>query len=124
MIYKSDVGLKRRYYSTSRVGREPIRYSANQPRGVGTTVYATVYLDPILRTYPDLERALLRHEINEIRAWAEGQTGAHTIARKKEPKCLTDIGGVSGFWREIARRQKRKRRTDVGKPHKRPGAIA
>lgn len=118
MLYKPDIVLKRRYYQRSCVGRNPIRYSAKQPGGIGSTIHATVYLDPILRTYPDLERALIRHEVNELRAWGKGQTGAHTIARKKEPKALQNIGGVSGFWREIARRRKRKPRADIGRPHR------
>ena len=122
MIYKSpNIVITKRYYPKSLVGREPIRYSAKQPNGVGSTVYATIYLDPILRKYPDLERALISHEVNEIRAWSIGRSGAHTIARSVEPKMLQDIGGVTGFWREIARREKRKRRSDVGRPHKKTG---
>ena len=117
-IYKTGVVIKKRYYPTSRVEREPIRYSAKQPDGTGSTVFATIYLDPILRKYPDLERALIQHETNELKAWGKGQSGVHALARSKEPKALQQIGGVSGFWREIARREKRKRRNDIGLPHK------
>ena len=121
MIYKSpNIAITKRYYPKSLVGREPIRYSAKQPNGIGSTVYAIIYLDPILRKHPDLERALMRHEVNEIRAWSTGKPGAHTIAKSKEPKMLRDIGGVSGFWREIARREKRKVRSDVGQARRHP----
>lgn len=101
--------IKKVYYSRVRWGEQPIRFTAKQPKGVGTTVYATIYLDPILKHHPDLRNALLKHEIAELKAWGAGSTRAHTIGKSKESKLLRQIGGVSGFWREIKRREVRRR---------------
>lgn len=96
-----------KYYKHIRRGEEPIRYTARQPKGVGTTVFATIYLDPILKKHPDLKRALVKHEVAEIKTWAVGKTGSHTRARGQEPALTREIGGVSGFWKEIKRRESR-----------------
>lgn len=101
------VYITKRYYKRRRTGEEPIKYKAKQKR-VGSDVHATVYMDPILKKHPDLRKALVRHETNEIRAWGKGSTSGHSKARKREPKAIRNIGGVSGFWREIKRREKRK----------------
>lgn len=98
------VKLTKRYYKRSRPGEEPIKYKAKQPGGVGSTVHATIHLDPVLKKHPDLRKAMISHEINEIKDWASGKTGSHKKARKKEPKLTRNIGGVSGFWKEIRRR--------------------
>jgi len=101
--------IKQRYYKQSRVGREPIRFSVRQPRGVGTDIYGEVWLDPVLRKKQnaDLKRALLKHEVDEIKVWGKGGSKGHTKARSKESKLIRTIGGVSGFWREIKRRERR-----------------
>ena len=96
-----------KYYKRVRRGEEPIRYTVRQPGGVGTTAYATIYLDPILKKHADLRKALVNHELREIKAWAIGRTGSHTGARREEPVLTRDIGGVSGFWKEIKRRESR-----------------
>lgn len=99
--------IKREYYKKSRKGKEPIKYHASQPGGVGTDVYATLKLDPVLRKHKDLRESLVNHEKNEIREWGKGSARAHTTARQKEPRLTRDIGGVSGFWQEIDRRKKK-----------------
>jgi len=102
----AQVKYKIVYYKRSLVGRDPVRYSARQPKGKGTTVFATFRLDPILRKHRDLREAMLKHELNELRAWGAGSTRGHSLARSKEPALTRNIGGVSGFWREIKRREK------------------
>ena len=98
--------IKIRYYSQTVVGREPIKFKVRQPKGVGTDVYGEIWLDPVLRKakVADLRKALMAHEMAEIKAWARGQKGSHTKARSHEPAAIRNIGGVSGFWREIKRR--------------------
>lgn len=100
--------LKRRYYKGSQRGRDPIRFHVRQPRGVGTDVHGTIWLEPVLkkRQNTDLRTALLKHELVEIKAWGKGGKGSHTRAKSREPALIRNIGGVSGFWREIAKRNK------------------
>uniref|UniRef100_A0A6M3ID33 Uncharacterized protein n=1 Tax=viral metagenome TaxID=1070528 RepID=A0A6M3ID33_9ZZZZ len=65
---------------------------------------ATISLDPILKKHPDLQKAVLKHELDEICSWAQGDTAPHKHAREKEvgiPK-----GGATGFYKEIKRRSK------------------
>lgn len=99
--------LKKEYYSRSKRGREPIKYHAKQPKGVGTDVFAIVRLDPILRKHKDLQKVLLHHERNELQEWGKGSRGSHSKARRKEPRLTRSIGGVSGFWKEIERRERK-----------------
>jgi hypothetical protein len=101
-----SVVVKRSYYARSRPGEEPIRYKAKQPRGVGTTVHVQMIEDPVLRRHKDLQRALEGHEIREAKAWGEGKSNAHTVARRNEPALSKRIGGVGGFWKEVRRREK------------------
>jgi hypothetical protein len=100
--------LKRKYYKHTKSGREPIRFHVTQPEGIGTDIYGTIWLDPVLRkrANADLRKALIKHETDEIKAWGRGKSGVHTKAKSKEPKLIREIGGVSGFWREIERRNK------------------
>ena len=99
--------LKKKYYKRSKVGRDPITFSIKQPGGVNTNIYGEVKIDPVLRKKRnrDLKKALLKHETDEIKAWGKGGKSAHTRAKSKEPKLTKEIGGVSGFWREIKRRE-------------------
>lgn len=101
-----DVKISKKYYKRSRPGEEPMKYKARQPRGVGTTVHAEVYMDPVLKKHPDLRKELLKHEMVEIRSWGEGSTRGHSKARGRESKPIREIGGVSGFWREIKKRER------------------
>lgn len=100
--------VKIKYYKKSRRGREPIKFSAYQPGGVGTDITVTLKADPILKEYPELRAALFRHEIDEITAWGRGERGTHKKARSKEPRAIRNIGGVSGFWKYIDKKEKGK----------------
>ena len=99
--------VTKKYYARTRRGREPIRFKARQKK-VGSDVHATIVMDPILKKHSDLRKALLAHEKREISSWGRGKKGSHLKARKKEPKKLQKIGGVTGFWKEIKRREKGK----------------
>ena len=105
---KMKLYITKKYYKTSIRGREPIRYKARQKK-VGTDIHATIRMDPVLKKYPDLRKVLLQHEKTEIREWGKGKTGGHRAAVKKEPKILRKIGGVSGLWREIKRRERKRK---------------
>ncbi len=100
------VFITKRYYKRSQKMREPAKFHAGQPKGVGTDVHAVVTLDPILKKHKDLHDAIMGHERRELELWGKGAKAAHTKAHNKEPKWVRDIGGVSGFWREIKRREK------------------
>ena len=101
--------LKKKYYKNVRRGKEPIRYRVRQPKGKGTDIEGTIFIDPILRKRKnkDLKKALLNHEINEIRNWGKGLKKSHSKARSKEPKLTKNIGGVLGFWKEIEKRERK-----------------
>ena len=110
------VNITKRYYKTSVKGRDPVKYKAKfkerydpkKKKWVVTKAHATVFMDPVLKKHPTLRKAMLKHETGEIRAEAKGESGAHSKAKMNEPKVLKNIGGVSGFWREIKRREKTK----------------
>ena len=102
------VKVKKVYYKRIQKGRDPIKFEAVQPNGIGEDVHATIKIDPILKKHKDLRKAMLRHEVYEIVDWGRGCNNAHSHAKRKEPKLTRNIGGVSGFWKEIKRREKRK----------------
>jgi hypothetical protein len=77
-----------------------------QPGGVGTDVYATIRLSPVLRKHRDLRDGIVKHEVEEIKAWGRGSTRPHRIANNKEPSVTKRLGGERGFWEEIRRREK------------------
>lgn len=99
--------VTKKYYKRSVKGREPIKYNAKQPKGVGTDVHATVMLDPVLKKHGDLREALLRHERKEMLLWGKGESGCHRKALLSESDKIRRLGGVSGFWREVERRKKK-----------------
>ncbi len=105
--------IKKKYYKTSSRKRSPIKFVAVQPEGKGTTVHATLHIDPVLRKHKDLRNAMLKHEVIEIKHWGEGGRSSHYHAKSKEPK-LTRNMGLGGFWREIDRRKKGKWRQGTG----------
>ena len=47
----------------------------------------------------------MKHEKEEIEHWGHGHPASHHVARFHEPKLTRTIGGVSGFWKEIEKRQ-------------------
>jgi len=101
------LNLKRKYYKHTKVGREPVRFHVRQPKGIGTDIDGEVWLDPVLKEDGniDLREALLKHEIDEIKTWGKGTKASHTLAKSQEPILIRKLGGVSGFWQEIKRRQ-------------------
>jgi hypothetical protein len=100
------IKVKKRYLKHSKTGRSPIRFHAEQPRGIGTTVHAVIVLDPILKSHSDLKIPILKHEIDEIKHWGEGKKScSHSHAKSKEPKLTRNLS-VCGFWNEIKRRRK------------------
>ncbi len=98
------IKLRKRYYKRSQKGRSPASFNVRQSEGVGSTIHATIKLDPVLKKHKDLRESIVKHEVNEIKAWGEGHHAPHAHARHKEPKLTKHIGGVSGFWKEIEKR--------------------
>ena len=100
--------IKKKYYKNVRKGREPCKYVAKQPAGVNTDVYATIKLDPILRKkkLKKVRDGMIKHEMVEIKRWGKGDDHSHRDAEKKEPAITrTRIKNVSGFWREIEKKE-------------------
>ncbi len=102
-----DIRIRKRYYERSDKSRSPASFTARQPKGVGTTVHATIRLDPVLKKHKDLRKGVLKHETDEIRAWGKGKTSTHRLANRKEPQVTRKLGGTKGFWGEIDRRNRR-----------------
>lgn len=103
MVLKATVS----YYKRSNKQRPPATYRAKRKGG---KVVADIKLDPILKKHKDLRRGVLKHEKDEIRAWARGNTAPHRYASKREPRVTHRLGGERGFWREIERRERARAR--------------
>jgi len=84
------VEIKESYYKRSRPGKAPIRYTAQGYRSSGKVTDVDLKKDPALKRHPKLEKAMLKHEYDEIRLRSKGmEVGkAHRIARKKESKLI------------------------------------
>lgn len=78
-----DIRVKRRYYKSSKKGRAG-SFRARQPKGVGTTVHATIMLDPSLKQDKRKRERVIKHERDEIKAWGKGRLRPHRVARRKE----------------------------------------
>jgi hypothetical protein len=102
------IKIRKKYLKRSQKGKSPARFHAVQPRGENTTVHALIVLDPVLRKHVDLRKPIVKHEVNEIQHWGEGNHchHAHIHAKSKEPK-LTRNMSVDGFWQEIEKRKKK-----------------
>ena len=97
------------YYKRKRRGKSPATYKARQPRGVGTTVHAKIRLDPTLKSNPDLQRLILKHEKRELRAWGKGKT--RPVAHRKAQRATRrddHFDTPSEYWRLIAKRKKKR----------------
>ena len=92
-----------KYYKHIRRGEEPAKYTAHQK---GNKVDIIIRLDPILKKHSDLRKAIIKHELDETRNWAKKKLASHQYAKNREPEFIKKIGGVSGFWDEIKRREK------------------
>jgi hypothetical protein len=97
------VKIRKVYYKSIRKGREPARYLAVQPGGLGTEVHAVIRLDPVLKKHKVLRNAIVNHEKYEIYDWGKGCPHAHKHAKHKEPK-LTRKMNVKGFWEYVGKR--------------------
>jgi len=101
-----NLHVRKKYYKHDYKDRSPARYSVKQPKGVGTDVHGVIYMSPVLKKHKDLRKGILKHEIEEIKAWGKGKTNAHRIAQSKEPKITRNLGGERAFWKEIKKREK------------------
>jgi hypothetical protein len=93
MRYKKyGVNIKETYFKRSRPGNPPIAYTA-QGYSSGKVTDANIRKDPILKRHPKLERAMLRHEMNEIKLRSRGMNvnKAHRIARSQEPSITRNL---------------------------------
>ena len=98
--------IKRKYYKNVRKGKSPCSYSATQPQGKGTDVYATIKLDPILRKkkLKAIKNGMLKHETVEIKRWANGDRYSHKDAEKCEPKITREkIRNSKLFWNHCSK---------------------
>jgi hypothetical protein len=79
-----------------------MKYYPKGYRSSGVVTEATIYKDPILKKHPDFHRAILNHELTEIKARGQGLSlnKAHKIARSKEPK-LTKNLSLKQMWDKI-----------------------
>jgi hypothetical protein len=102
------VHIKKTYLKRNLRKHSPARFHARQPKGVGTDVFATVKLAPVLRKHKDLHKGIMKHEEHEIREWGKGRHDAHERARLKEPKATRKLASTKEFWQEIERRKRGK----------------
>ena len=100
------VKIRKRYLKNSRSGKSPIHFRAVQPKGENTDVHAIIILDPVLKKHADLRKPMIKHEVDEIRHWGEGNhcKHSHKHAKNREPKLTRDMS-VNSFWQEIKRRK-------------------
>lgn len=95
------IKIRKQYLKHSYKGKSPIHYHAEQPNGVGTTVHATLHIDPVLRKHPDLRKPMVQHEVDEIRHWGEARKGnSHYHAKRLEPIRTRNLT-VNQFWKEV-----------------------
>jgi len=84
-----------------------MKFHAEQHEGVGSTVHAIIFIDPVLKKHSDLRNPMLKHEQDELKHWGMGHKGcSHRHAKNREPRLTRNLT-VDGFWQEIKRRQKR-----------------
>jgi hypothetical protein len=96
------VKIKQKWYSQTQRGRPLMKYYPKGYRSSGVVISATIYKDPILKKYPDWHRAILNHELTEIKARSKGipLNKAHKIARSKETK-LTKNLSLRQMWDKL-----------------------
>ena len=102
------VHVEKEYYKNVRKGKSPCKFTARQPNGIGTDIYAKIRLDPILRKkkLKPIREAMVRHEMNEIETWGKGRCSPHRSANSKEPRVSKVLGGTKGFWNYVKREVK------------------
>jgi hypothetical protein len=97
------IHIKKKYYKNVRRGKAPCKFTASQPKGIGTDVYATVRVDPILKKkkLKPIKDAMIKHEVNEIKTWGKGRCKPHISANRLEPQASRVLGGTKGFWKYL-----------------------
>ena len=95
------IHIKKKYYKNVRRGKSPCKFVAKQPKGIGTDVYATIRIDPILKKkkLKAIKAGMIGHEVNEIKTWGKGRCKPHISANSKEPRVSKVLGGTKGFWK-------------------------
>lgn len=95
------IHIKKKYYKNVRRGKSPCKFTASQPKGIGTDVYATLKVDPILKNkkLKKIKDGILMHEINELKTWGKGRCKPHISANRLEPEPSKVLGGTKGFWK-------------------------
>jgi hypothetical protein len=85
---KYGVDIIETYYKVSKKGRSPIRYRSRSYIDSGKLASVNIKKDPLLKKNPKLEKAMLKHEMVEIKLRAKGMSigKAHKIATSKESK--------------------------------------
>lgn len=97
------VHTKVKYYKHVRVGKAPCKYTAKQPHGIGTDVYAEIRVDPILRKrkLAKVRKAMIGHEMYELKRWGKGDNTVHNQANRREPALTRKLGGTKMFWKYV-----------------------
>ncbi len=98
------VKIRQVYFKRSRPGEPPIMYKAWGKRSTGRVTEVLIKKDPALKRYPRLEKAMMKHEMAEIKLRAKGMdvNKAHRIARSKESK-LTRKLSLKKMWRKLGK---------------------
>lgn len=101
--------IKEVYYKRSRPNKPLASYTQtlerykNKPGG--KIVKAIIRKDPILKNYPQYEKAVIQHELSEMKLRSKGYSKreAHGLASELEPK-LTRGKTVKQNWKELRTR--------------------
>ena len=96
------VRIKQEYFKRSRPGEPPITYRAWGKRSTNKVTKVLIKKDPTLKKNPKLEKAMMKHELVEIRLRAKGMDvkKAHKIAMSKE-SALTRNLSLKDMWRML-----------------------
>ncbi len=96
------VKIKQLYFKRSRPGEPPIMYKAWGKRSTGRVTEVLIKKDPALKGHRQLEKAMMRHEMTEIKLRAKGMDvkKAHKIARSKESKATRNLS-LRQMWAKL-----------------------
>ncbi len=99
------VKIRQEYFKRSRPGEPPIMYKAWGKRSNQRVTEVLIRKDPALKRHPQLEKAMMRHEMAEIKLRAKGVdvNKAHRIARSKELR-LTRTLSLRQMWAKLGKR--------------------
>ena len=96
------VRIKQEYFKRSRPGEPPIMYKAWGKRSSNKVTEVLIKKDPALKSHRELEKAMMKHEMTEIKLRAKGMDvhKAHRIARSKESKATRNLS-LRQLWRKL-----------------------